>query len=87
MTLRMRRIKLFAGCVFAIVLAIPLLPGLGFLVIAEILVVLEREFPWVGRLLNRLQAMTLRHERQRRERRGADLLLHARVDSRRLVQR
>jgi hypothetical protein len=50
----MRRIKLFAGCILLIVLALPLLPGPGCLIIAEAIAALEREFAWVRRIMDRL---------------------------------
>jgi len=53
----MRRFKLFVGCVVVILLSVPLLPGPGALVIAEVIAVLEREFSWIRRLMDRLQAL------------------------------
>jgi len=51
----MGRIKLAASCVLLILASLPLLPGLGVLVIAETVVVLERHFPSLTRLFDRLQ--------------------------------
>ena len=53
----MRRFKLFVGCVLVVLVSLPLLPGPGALVIAETTAVLEREFPWIRRLMDRLQAL------------------------------
>jgi ABC-type cobalamin transport system permease subunit len=50
----MRRIKIFFGCLLVIVLALPLLPGPGWLIVAEALAVLEREFVWARRLMDTL---------------------------------
>jgi hypothetical protein len=50
----MRRIKIFFGCLFVIVLALPLLPGPGWLIVAEAVAVLEREFVWARRFMDRL---------------------------------
>ena len=74
----MRRIKLFGACVLMIVVSLPLLPGPGAMVIAEMMSTLEREFPWVARLTDRLQAWATRRDQRRHHRRGADLLVHAR---------
>lgn len=53
----MRRFKLFVDCALVILVSLPLLPGPGALVIAETMAVLEREFPWMRRLMDRLQAL------------------------------
>ena len=74
----MRRIKLFGACVLMIVVSLPLLPGPGMMIIAEMISTLEREFPWVARLMDRLQAPSRRHDERRHPRRRADLLVHAR---------
>ena len=74
----MRRIKLFVACVLMIVVSLPLLPGPGAMVIAEMIAILEREFPWVARLMNWFQASSRRHDERRHPRRRAELLLHAR---------
>lgn len=50
----MRRVKIFLGCLLVIVLALPLLPGPGWLIVAEAVAVLEREFPWARRLMDRV---------------------------------
>jgi hypothetical protein len=50
----MRRIKIVVECVLVIVLALPLLPGPGSLIVAEAIAVLEREFAWVRRLMDRV---------------------------------
>jgi ABC-type cobalamin transport system permease subunit len=50
----MRRIKIFFGCLLVVVFALPLLPGPGWLIVAEALAVLEREFVWARRLMDRL---------------------------------
>jgi ABC-type cobalamin transport system permease subunit len=52
----MRRITILLGGLLLIVVALPLLPGPGWLTIARVLTVLEREFVWVHRLLNRLES-------------------------------
>ncbi len=49
-----RRLRVFFGCLLVIVLALPLLPGPGWLIVAEAISVLEREFAWVRRLMDRL---------------------------------
>jgi hypothetical protein len=77
MAATMRRFKLFVTGLLVIVAALPLLPALGVLVIAETMAVMEREFPWVARLLDRLQASTVRHDQRRRARGVADLLVHS----------
>lgn len=74
----MRRIKLFGACLLVIVASLPLLPGPGALIIAETLATLEREFPWIARLMDRLQAWSRRQGRRGRHRRAAELLVHAR---------
>jgi ABC-type cobalamin transport system permease subunit len=50
----MRRIKIFFGCLLVIVCALPLLPGPGWLMVAEAVAVLEREFVWARRLMDTL---------------------------------
>jgi len=50
----MRRFRIFFGCSLAVILALPLLPGPGWLIVAEALAVLEQEFPWVRRRMDRL---------------------------------
>ncbi len=50
----MRRIKLLFACLLAIVFALPLLPGPGWLIVAEAVAVLEQEFVWARRLVDRL---------------------------------
>lgn len=59
----MRRIKLFLAWSLLIVASLPLLPGPGALIITEAIVALEREFPWVRRVMDALQSMSPGHRR------------------------
>jgi len=64
----MRRIKLLGACVVTIIAALPLLPGGGAPIVAEMLAVLETEFPWVRRALdlmlgNRMDSVLQNHVR------------------------
>jgi hypothetical protein len=52
----MRRLTLLLGGLLLIIVALPLLPGPGWLMIARVVAVLEREFIWVRRLLDRLES-------------------------------
>lgn len=50
----LRRVEIFFRCILVIALALPLVPGPGWLIVAEALAVLEREFVWVRRLMDTL---------------------------------
>lgn len=46
--------KILGGCLLVMLLALPLLPGPGWLIFAEAVAVLEREFVWARRLMDAL---------------------------------